>query len=66
MTESDDPGFVHVLLERCSKCGELDPTAISLGEAPVVNVRWQFRKSGSCDHFLVDFLEVTTKENTNR
>ena len=66
MDESDDPAFVHVLLERCSRCRELAPTATSVGTTPVVKVRWRFRKSGSCDHLVVDYLEVTMMENAKR
>lgn len=53
------PDLVHFVLERCPTCGELVPTSTSLGETPAVRVRWRFRKSESCDHFLVDFLEVS-------
>jgi hypothetical protein len=62
---SDDyrPDLVHVVLERCSVCGELAPTATSLGETPAVNVRWQFRKSETCDHVLIDFLAVTNRSD---
>ena len=56
-----DPSLVHVVLERCPRCGELAPTSMSLGEAPTVNVRWRFRKSDRCDHLLVDRFEVVSR-----
>jgi hypothetical protein len=31
---------------------------MGLGEAPAVKIRWTYRKSETCDHLLVDFLEV--------
>lgn len=53
--------LVRIVLERCSVCGELAPTSTSLGETPPVNVRWRFRKSETCDHFLIDFFAVTNR-----
>jgi hypothetical protein len=37
---------------------------MELGEAPVVKVQWRFRKSETCDHFLIDFLAVANREGT--
>ena len=56
-----DPGFVDFRLERCPTCGELRPVSTTLGEEPAVLIRWSFRKSESCDHFLVDSLEIHSK-----
>lgn len=65
MTDDYRPDLVNVVLERCPVCGELAPTSTSLGETPAVNVRWRFRKSESCDHFLIDFLAVTNRSGTD-
>ena len=55
------PGVVQLRLERCPECGELCPIITSLGEKPVVAVRWRLRKSEVCEHLLVDFLEVASQ-----
>ncbi len=55
-----DPTSVDVLIERCDVCGDVALRRTSLGERPLVNVRWRATKSIKCDHMVVEWLHVSS------